>query len=227
MDSNFTTRKGSSVATCINHAFFGGSVTVGAHELLSTTSTHLALFSTVQLKHLHVGTSSWRRFRWRTLAIEDRDTVSLVLDVVWGFLALTPAHPSVYIAVLHLIAGDAMAAPLSREATLSRLRRKEPPFSLEDVRQLCAREKEVLAHREVVLRAENLQGVDIVRATKPSLKLSGPAMAPFTGILPTRDGVIDSPAERRAEVSRQLGSTQEDRHVPIDLQLVRSCILLD
>ena len=174
-----------------------------------------------------MGTSSWRRFRWRTLAVEDRDTISLVLDVVWGFLAFTPAHPLVYISALHLIAEDAMSVPLSREATLRRLRRKEPPFSLEDVQQLCAREKEVLANREVVLRAGVLQCVDIVRATKPPLMMSGLAMAPFTGILPTLDNVIDSPAKRRAEVSKQLESTQQDRHVPLDLQLVRSCIIPD
>ena len=52
-------------------------------------------------------------------------------------------------------------------------------------------------------------------------------MALFTGILPTPDNVIDSPAERRVEVSKQLESTQQDRHAPLDLQSIGSCINLD
>ena len=109
--TNHAVVKGTPRATAIDHAFIHGPVAEARHQLLSSRSTHAVIIVTVTLLTKSSDAWAWRRFRWRRAGQQDLDTLGAALDLVWGWLALTPAQPDDYVASHHAMATHFIPQP--------------------------------------------------------------------------------------------------------------------
>ena len=109
--TNHTIVEGARRATAIDHVFIHGPVAEARQQLLPSRSSHAVIVVTVTLLTASADTWAWRRFRWRRASPLELDILGAALDLVWGWLSLTPALPDDYVASHHEIAAQLVPRP--------------------------------------------------------------------------------------------------------------------
>ena len=201
--TNHTTVKGIRRATAIDHAFIHGPVAEARHQLLSSPSSHAVIVITVTLLTKSADAWAWRRFRWRQASPSDMDAMGAALDLVWGWLALTPALPDDYVAAHHEVASQLIPRPPHTRQLMLRLAQRSFPLGPDQLDQQLADLREAAEARGIQNRVDVLRAASITAATRTALHLPSPPLEPFSGILPRPEAFLPTREARLNEVLRQ------------------------
>ena len=172
--TNHTLVKGTPRATAIDHVFIHGPVAEARHQLLSSRSSHAVIIVTVTLLTRSADAWAWRKFRWRRANPSDMDAMGAALDLVWGWLAFTPALPDDYVASHHELASQLIPRPPDTRQLMHRLAQQHFPLSPGQLDQQLADLRETAEARGFQNRLDVLRSASITSATRAALHLPIP-----------------------------------------------------
>ena len=142
--------------------------------------------------------------------------MATTLNLVWGWLAFTPAQPDNYVAAHHTVAEQLIPRPPDKEALLRRLARQSFPLNPAQLDLQITTLREAAEERGYRDRLEVLRTASITAATRSALHLPSPPLEPFSGILPRPGAVLQSRDERLREVLHQSSAQTCNRHLRLD-----------
>ena len=137
--------------------------------------SHLALHLVLGLDTVVVDPAHWRLFQWRKVTPANLAALAVALDLVWGLLACTDAHPDLYIAALHAIASRFVPSPRPQSEVLRRLHRPRPPEPEEEITAWAAELEQARESTSRGLKAAERQRLDLhPSGPSPPVPLNGP-----------------------------------------------------